>query len=94
MTATAEPVVAPAVPQAQPLPPFGVVLHNDDVNDIGRVVETLVEIVRIRLPDAFELTMEAHNEGQAVVCRTHRERAEFLRDQLISKGLRASMQRI
>lgn len=94
MTATAEPVVAPAFPQSRPLPPFGVVLHNDDVNDIARVVETLVEIVRIRLPDAFEFTMEAHNEGLAVVCRTHRERAEFLRDQLISKGLHASIQRI
>lgn len=94
MTATAEPAVQVAPPQARPLPPFAVVLHNDDVNDIQRVVLSLVEIVRVKLPDAFELTMEAHNEGEAVVCRTHRERAEFLCDQLLSKGLTATIERI
>ncbi|NBX26175.1 MAG: ATP-dependent Clp protease adaptor ClpS [Planctomycetes bacterium] len=94
MTAVAEPVVQIASPQSRPLPPFAVVLHNDDVNEMGRVVDVLVEIVRLQLQDAFGLTLEAHNEGEAIVCRTHRERAEFLRDQLLSKGLTASIERI
>lgn len=94
MTSLADPEVQTAPPQVRPLPPFAVVLHNDEVNEMGKVVQTLVEIVRIKLPDAFELTLEAHNEGEAVVCRTHRERAEFLRDQLLSKGLIATIERI
>lgn len=94
MTAVADPQAQTAPPQVRQLPPFAVVLHNDDVNEMARVVHVLVEIVRVKLPDAFGLTLEAHNEGEAVVCRTHRERAEFLRDQLLSKGLIATIERI
>jgi ATP-dependent Clp protease adaptor protein ClpS len=94
MSSVAEPVVQTAAPQARPLPPFAVVLHNDDVNEMDRVVDALVEIVRVRLQDACTMTLEAHNYGESIVCRTHRERAEFLRDQLLSKGLTATIERI
>ena len=94
MSVATEPLVEAAPPRPLKLPPYAVVLHNDDVNEIARVVQVLVETIRIQLSDAFESTMEAHNEGASVVCRTHRERAEFLRDKLISQGLIATIERI
>jgi ATP-dependent Clp protease adaptor protein ClpS len=94
MSSVAEPIVQTPPPQARPLPPFAVVLHNDDINEMDRVVDVLVEIVRIRLQDACAMTLEAHNDGESIVCRTHRERAEFLRDQLLSKGLTATIERM
>jgi ATP-dependent Clp protease adapter protein ClpS len=36
--------------------------------------------------------MEAHDKGVGLVCVTHKELAELKRDQLLSKGLTASIE--
>lgn len=90
---TSAPEVAPARPRADRLPPFAVVLHNDDVNDMVFVVRTVSELARVPMERAFECMMEAHEEGQAVVLHTHREHAELVCESFQSKGLVASIER-
>ena len=87
------PVVEPARPQSRPLPPFAVVLHNDHVNEMGFVVQTIVQLARVTTEQALTCMMEAHEEGQAVVLRTHREHAELVCESFQSKGLTATIER-
>jgi ATP-dependent Clp protease adapter protein ClpS len=74
----------PAVDQ---LPPFRVLLHNDDTHDMVYVVESLVDVTPIAYKPAARIMLEAHMRGRALVMVTHKERAEFYRERLQSKGL-------
>ena len=91
---TQAPVAEPARPQARPLPPFSVVLHNDDVNEMDFVVRAIVELARVPTEHALECMFEAHEEGQAIVLQTHREHAEFVCEAFTSKGLTATVERV
>ncbi len=74
-------------PTADQLPPYRVLLHNDDEHDMLYVVESLVDVTPIAYKPAARITLEAHMRGAALVMTTHKERAEFYRDRLRSKGL-------
>ncbi len=74
------------------LPPFKVLLHNDDHNDMEHVHETLMELFRFSPQRALMLMLEAHHKGIAMVMVTHRERAELAAEQLHSKGLTATIE--
>jgi ATP-dependent Clp protease adaptor protein ClpS len=78
---------APSKPRLDKLPPYRVLLHNDDVNDITFVVTTLVELTPLNRDRAVEVMLEAHKTGVALVLVTHRERAELYQDQFQSKKL-------
>ena len=90
-TATAKPKRSPKkAPQKkppQPLPPWKVLLHNDDKNDLHFVVRTVMELTPLNEQDANERTVEAHKTGVALLLTTHKERAELYQEQLTSKGL-------
>jgi len=90
-TATAKPKRSPRKsPQKkppQPLPPWKVLLHNDDKNDMHFVVRTVMELTPLNEQDANERTKEAHKTGVALLLTTHKERAELYQEQLTSKGL-------
>lgn len=92
----AKPVVRPrpagAEPTSKPLPPFRVLLHNDDVNDMEYVVQTLVGLAPMTAERAVEVMFEAHFRGVGLVLVTHRERAELYRDQFQSKQLVVSIE--
>ena len=90
---TVAPSVAPSGPKMDRLPPFAVVLHNDDRNEMAFVVQSVSQIVRMPVQDAYERMIEAHNQGQAVVLQTHREHAEFVCEAWQSKGLVATVER-
>jgi ATP-dependent Clp protease adapter protein ClpS len=90
-TATAvRPLRAPVKPE--PLRPWRVLLHNDDRNDMDYVVDTIVKIVRLNRPSATRCMMEAHRKGAGQVIATHRERAEFLAEQLRSRRLTVTIE--
>lgn len=75
------------------LPPYNVLLHNDDVNSMDHVVRALVESVPdISSDRAAEIMIEAHQTGLAVVLTCPLELAELYRDRLKSFGLRASIE--
>ena len=90
---TIAPELAPAAPRMDRLPPFMVVLHNDDRNEMAFVVQSVSQIARMPIQDAYERMIEAHNQGQSVVLHTHREHAEFVCEALQSKGLVATVER-
>jgi ATP-dependent Clp protease adapter protein ClpS len=75
------------------LPPWNVLLHNDDVNDMGFVVESLCRFARLSVPTATRCTMEAHKKGMSLVLSTHREHAELVAEQLTSLRLTVTIER-
>jgi ATP-dependent Clp protease adaptor protein ClpS len=83
---------SPAKKPPQPLPPWKVLLHNDDVNAVDFVVETIVALTPLNLDAAVQRTLEAHKLGVALLLTTHKERAELYRDQFKSKGLTVTIE--
>lgn len=77
-------------PRLDRLPPFRVLLHNDDHNEMGFVVRTLREIAALEPERAILVMKEADETGVGLVTITHKERAELYVDQFKSKGLVAS----
>ena len=74
-------------PRARRLPPWNVLLHNDDVNDMIYVADTITELTSLNRHDAVIRMREAHNRGLALLLTTHREHAELLCEQFASKHL-------
>ncbi len=83
-----------AQPREAILPPYSVVLHNDDHNDMLHVVQSLLKAVpRLGRARAVTIMLEAHNRGKAVVTTCPLELAELYRDRLQSFGLTATIQK-
>lgn len=76
----------------QPLPPWKVLLHNDDKNEVTFVVRTIVELTPLKEQDAVQRTVEADKTGVALLLVTHKERAELYKDQFESKGLTVTIE--
>lgn len=75
------------------IPPYRVVLHNDDHNTMDHVVESLVQCVpSLTVEAAAAIMFEAHNEGQATVIECPKETAEHYREALESRGLTATIE--
>jgi ATP-dependent Clp protease adaptor protein ClpS len=74
------------------LPPWKVLLHNDDVNDMVYVRETIVALTPLNSQDAETRMREAHLRGVSLLLTTHKERAELYRDQFTSKGLTVTIE--
>jgi ATP-dependent Clp protease adaptor protein ClpS len=80
--------------QAVILPPYAVILHNDDVNEMLYVVRSLLICVpELSAEDAAAIMLEAHQNGKARVIVCPLERAELYRDRLQSRGLTATVER-
>lgn len=75
------------------LPPWRVVLHNDDVNSMDHVVRSLLRCIPgLSLERAAEIMLTAHNHGRADVVTCPKEQAELYRDRLESCGLTATIE--
>ena len=74
------------------LPPWKVLLHNDDKNAFDFVIATIVELTPLNEQEAELRTKEADQTGVALLLTTHRERAELYHDQFQSKGLTVSIE--
>ena len=79
---------------AEILPPYNVILLNDDVHPMDYVVIALLRSVpALTLDRAAELMAEAHTTGQAVVITCPLEPAELYRDRIQTYGLGALVER-
>ena len=87
-----KPAAAPSKNPPQMLPPWKVLLHNDNKNEVGFVVKTICELTTLNENDAKQRTVEAHETGVALLLTTHKERAELYKDQFDSKGLTVSIE--
>ena len=82
----------PAKKPPQALPPWKVLLHNDDKNSRDYVVVTILQLTSLKEQDAEQRMMEADKTGVALLLTTHKERAELYKDQFDSKGLTVSIE--
>ena len=76
--------------QKQPprmLPPWKVLLHNDDLNVVEDVIKIIRRLTPLSKEEAAARTLEAHKGGLALLLVTHRERAELYVEQFASCGL-------
>ena len=81
-------------PRVFTMPPWLVLLHNDDVNDMVHVVQALVKSVpKLSSQQATEIMMEAHQNGQALVITCPLELAELYQERLQTPGLTATIEK-
>lgn len=87
-------VVKPQPPTRKPkqLPPYKVLLHNDDVNTFEHVILAVMKLAALPLEAAIEKTVEAHESGVALLLVTHQERAELYVDQFMSVKLTVTIE--
>ena len=94
-TAVAEPIVTTRVEpktttrpetNSKRLPPFNVIILNDEVHTFDYVIELLTKLFAHPLAAAVELTWRIHLTGRAVVYTTHKEKAELKHDQVLAYG--------
>jgi ATP-dependent Clp protease adaptor protein ClpS len=78
-TATAEPEADTSV---RLLPPYNLILENDDYHSFEFVVMVLCKALGYSLERAFQFTNEAHHSGQAIVWTGSKEVAELKLEQL------------
>lgn len=74
------------------LPPYRVLLHNDDHTHMLDVVDALLELTPHPRQRSVEIMLTAHTRGVALVLVTHKERAELYRDQFRARGLTVTLE--
>lgn len=74
------------------IPRFKVLLHNDDVNSMDHVTESLMRVFSLGRSWAKSIMLEAHRNGVAVCAVEPLEQAELHRDRLKSYSLTATIE--
>jgi ATP-dependent Clp protease adaptor protein ClpS len=85
----AVPAIKPTVEEhrkSQLLPPWNVVLLDDDDHTYDYVIEMLMTLFGHSLGSAYLMAREVDLVGRVVVFTTHRERAELERDRVHGFG--------
>ena len=83
---------APQKKKPKRLPPFKVLLHNDDVNSFDHVIMAILKLTALQTQDAVLRTLEAHESGVALLLTTHRERAELYVDQFATMSITTTIE--
>ncbi|GAC1524144.1 MAG: ATP-dependent Clp protease adapter ClpS [Ktedonobacteraceae bacterium] len=79
--------------RAKLLPPFNVILFNDDYNDMDYVVVVLLHTInKLSQSEAEQIMLSAHLAGSAIVVTCPKETAEFYQERLLSYGLTATIE--
>jgi len=74
-------------------PKYKVLLHNDPVNSMDYVVETLRQVVpQLSEQDALNIMLETHKTGIGLVIVCDLEPAEFYSESLKAKGLTSTIE--
>jgi len=100
-TSTVEPAAkAPARPASskpkmkpRPLPPYNVVLLDDDDHSYQYVIQMLGELFAHPVERAYAMAKEVDTTGRVIVMCTHKEKAELKRDQILAYGKDITMAR-
>jgi ATP-dependent Clp protease adaptor protein ClpS len=79
--------------RARLLPPYKVILFNDDYNDMDYVVAVLLRTINnLTQSEAEHIMLTAHLIGNAVVVVCPKEIAEHYQERLLSFGLTATIE--
>ncbi len=68
--------------QTRRIPPYNVVLMNDDYHSFEFVIDVLRKALGYNQQKAYQLTEEAHTSGRAIVWTGPKEVAEFKVEQI------------
>lgn len=68
------------------LPPYHVILLNDDDHSFEYVIGMLTNLFRITAEDAAKKAIEVHENGKSIITTTSKERAELKVAQIHSYG--------
>ncbi len=94
---TEAPDVKPKTPQGnnkpKPLPPFNVVLLDDNDHTYQYVIEMLGKLFAHPPERAYQMAKEVDTTGRVIVLSTHKEKAELKRDQILAYGKDITMAR-
>ena len=90
----AAPVKKPALPERRPkrLPPYRVLLHNDDDNTFEHVIKSVLQLTTLEVEEAVIRALEAHETGVALLLVTHQERAELYVEQFASLSITVTIE--
>jgi ATP-dependent Clp protease adaptor protein ClpS len=69
------------------LPPYNVVLLNDDDHSYEYVIEMLAVVFGHPPEKGYQLAKEVDETGRVICLTTHREHAELKREQIIAYGI-------
>ena len=79
--------------RASLLPPYKVILFNDDYNEMDFVVAVLLHTINnLSQQDAELIMLTAHLTGSAVVVVCPKEIAEYYQERLLGYGLAATIE--
>jgi len=73
-------------PARQPLPPWNVVLLDDNDHTYEYVIEMLHRLFGYAIPECYLMARTVDTDGRVIVMTTHRERAELERDRIQAYG--------
>ena len=68
------------------LPPYNVVLHDDEDHSYEYVILMLKKVFGYSVNKGYEMAVEVDTKGRVVVATTHIEEAELKRDQIQAFG--------
>ena len=68
------------------LPPYHVILHNDDDHSFEYVITMLKQLFGHPEERGYQMALEVHTRGRVIVDTTSKERAELKRDQIHAYG--------
>lgn len=85
-------VLPTLTPQTEPreetrtrrIPPYNVILQNDDDHSMEFVIAVLLKVLGCKNERAYQVMMEAHTTGQAVIWTGTREGAELKQEQMLT----------
>ena len=79
--------------RAKLLPPYNVILFNDDYNTIDYVIAVLLHTINtLTQGEAEQIMLTAHLMGSAIVITCPKETAEFYQERILSYGLTATIE--
>lgn len=84
---------APGKPKPKKLPPWNVVLLDDDDHTYAYVIEMLGKVFGYSTQRGFKLASEVDKTGRVIVYTGHKELAELKRDQINAYGADPRMER-
>lgn len=82
-----QPRKAPRKTPPRQLPPWKVLLHNDDVSEMEHVVKAIRQLTPLNKDEAIARMVEAHTTGISLLLTTHQERAELYVEQFATLSL-------
>jgi ATP-dependent Clp protease adaptor protein ClpS len=73
-------------PKSRKLPPFNVVLLDDNDHTVDYVIEMLSKVFGYPVADGTGMVKTLDTTGRVIVMTTHKELAELKRDQILGYG--------